>query len=145
MVGSLLLLAAGVVRSVGYSSDLGLDTLTAGFNLGATSYVASIAAGAIAAVAFFSATDADAPTEGSIARRNLLLATAVGLYGIFALIGVASEGLIAIGYSDLSFPSDEVDSSLLAAGAEVATLGAAVCLLAGLQPPFRRALHRLRS
>lgn len=144
MVGSLLLLAAGVVRSVGYSSEFGLDTLTAGSNLGTTSYVASVAAGAIAAAAFFSATDADAPTESSIARRDLLLATAVGLYGIFALIGVASEGLIAIAYSNLSFPSDEVDSSLLTAGAELVTLGAVVCLLAGLQPPVRRALQRLR-
>lgn len=145
MAGSLLLLAAGVVRSVGYSSELGLGTLAAGSNLGATSFVASVAAGAIAAVAFFSATDADAPTEGSIARRDLLLATAVGLYGIFASIGVASEGLIALAYSNLSFPSDEVDSSLLAAGSELAVLGAVVCLLAGLQPPVRRALHRPRS
>jgi hypothetical protein len=144
MVANLLALAAGVVLSQTYTDEHGLGTLTAGLNLGTASFVGAVAAGALAAVAFFDATQAEGSSGFSMARRDLLLAAAVGVYGIFTLIGFASDAIIAIAKSGLGDSGIEAAPTWLAALAALASSGAAVCLVAGLQPPFLRALQRLR-
>jgi hypothetical protein len=144
MAANLVALTAGVVRSQAYTDDLGLGTLTVGLNLGTASFVAAAAAGAIASFAFFDAARAEGAATLSIARRDLLLAAAAGVYGIFAAIGLASATIVAIANAGLDFSAKDAAPTWLAAVATLGALGAAICLMAALQPAFARALQRLR-
>lgn len=144
MGANLVGLIAGVLRSEGYTSEHGLGTLTAGLNLGTTGLVAAAVAGAIAAFAFFDATQAEGSGGGSVARRNLLLTAAGGAYAFFAVIFFVSEAIVAIATSGLGYSGAGIASNWFAALAALASCGAVVCVLAALQPAFARALQRLR-
>lgn len=141
---SLLWLVSSLLESEVYSGE-GALALTVGLDLESASIVAAIGAGTLAAAAFFSAGAADAPPERSIAARDLLLAAAAGVYGIFALGGFAGQAIAAIAYPNLDLATDWIVAIWLSALAEVPTVAAVVCLAAALQPPFLRALQRLRA
>ena len=143
MAANLLALAEGVVRSEYLSGQGDLGTLTAGLNLGHASFAIAATAGAIAAFAFFDAARGDGPAGDSLARRDLLLAAAAGVYGIFALLDFASEAIVAIANSDLGLPTAVVAPTWFAAIAALGASGAALCAMAALQPPFLQALPRL--
>jgi hypothetical protein len=144
MVANLVALIAGVLRSEGYTGQHGLGTLTAGLNLGTTSYLAAAVAGAIAAFAFFDAARAGGSAKGSVARRDLLLTAAAGAYGFFAVIYFASEAIVAIANSGLGYSEAEAAPTWFAVLAALVRCAAVVCVIAALQPAFARALHRLR-
>lgn len=144
MAANLVALIAGVLRSEGYTDHHGLGTLTAGLNLGATSYLAAAIAGAIAAFAFFDAAQAEGSVKDSVARRDLLLVAAAGAYAFFAVIGFASEAIVAIANSGLGYSEAEAAPTWFAVLADLARCGAVVCVIAALQPAFARVLQRLR-
>lgn len=145
MAANLVGLIAGVLRSEGYTDEHGLGTLTAGLNLGTTAPLAAAVAGAIAAFAFFDAARAEGSAKDSVARRDLLLTAAAGAYALFALIGFASEAIVAIANSGLGYSEAEAAPTWFAALAALASCGGVVCVIAALQPAFARALQRLRS
>lgn len=145
MAANLAALMAGVLRSEGYTDQHGLGTLTAGLNLGTTGYLVAAVAGAIAAFAFFDAAHAEGAAKDSIARRDLLLTVAAGAYALLAVIGFASQAIIAIANSGLGYSEAEAAPTWFAALAALAACGGAVCVMAALQPAFARALQRLRS
>lgn len=144
MAANLVGLTAGVLRSEGYTDQHGLGTLTAGLNLGTTSLLAAAVAGAIAAFAFFDAAQAGGSAKASVARRDLLLAAAAGAYAFFHVIGFAGEAIVAIAHSGLGYSEAEAAPTWFAALAALASCGAAVCVLAALQPALARPLQRLR-
>jgi hypothetical protein len=144
MAANLVALTAGVLRSEGYTDQNGFGTLTAGLNLGTTSLLAAAVAGAIAAFAFFDAAQAEDPAEDSVARRDLLLSVAGGAYASFAVTLFASQAIVAIANSSLGYSGTEVASTWFAVVAALVSCGAAVCVIAALQPAFARALQRLR-
>jgi hypothetical protein len=106
--------------------------------------VAAAVAGAIAAFAFFDAAQAGGSAEDSVARRDLLLASAAGAYVFLAVILFASDAIVAIASSDLGYSGAQVASTWFAALAAVVSCAAGVCVIAALQPAFARALQRLR-
>jgi hypothetical protein len=144
MAANLVALAAGTVRSQTYTDEHGLGTLTVGLNLGSAAFVAIAVAGVIAAFAFFDAAQAEGSGAVSVARRDLLLAAAAGAYGIFASISLASDAIVAFANAGLGTSAIASAPTWFAAVAALASLGAAVSLVAALQPPFLRALQRLR-
>lgn len=144
MAANLVALVAGVLRSEGYTGQHGLGILTAGLNLGTTSCLAATVAGAIAAFAFFDVAQAEGSARDSVARRDLLLVAAAGAYAFFAVIGFASEAIVAIANSGLGYSEAEAAPTWFAALAALARCGAVVCVIAALQPAFARALQRLR-
>lgn len=143
MAANLVALIAGVLRSEGYTDQNGLGTLTADLNLETVSLVAAAVAGAIAAFAFFDAAQAEGSAKDSVARRDLLLAAAAGVYVFFHFIGFAGEAIIAIANAGLGYSGAEAAPTWFAAPAALASCGAAVCVIAALQPTFARALQRL--
>jgi len=145
MAANLVALVAGVLRSEAYAGQHGLGTLNAGLNLGTSGYSAAAVAGAIAAVAFFDAAQAEGPAKGSLARRDLLLAAAAGAFAFFAVISFASEAIVAVANSDFGYSGAEAAPTWFAAVAALVSCAAAVCVIAALQPAFERALRRLRS
>jgi hypothetical protein len=144
MAANLIGLVAGLLRSEGYTDHRGLGTLTFGLNLGTTSLLAAAVAGAIAAFAFFDAAQVGGSAKDSVARRDLLLAPAAGAYAFLAVIFFASEAIVALANSGLGYSGAEVASTWFAALAALASCGAAVCVVAALQPALTRALQRLR-
>lgn len=145
MAANLVALIAGVLRSEGYTGQHGLGTLTFGLNLGTTGFSAAAVAGAIAAFAFFDAAQAGGSANNSVARRDLLLAAAAGAYAFFAVILFASEAIVAIAHSGLGYSGAEIASDWFAAPASLVACGAAVCVIAALQPAFARVLRRLHT
>lgn len=133
MAAILVSLAAGVLRSAAYADQNGLDTLAAGLYLGTAGLLAAAVAGAIAAFAFF-----EAAQPGG-------LTAAAGAFALFAVIGFASEVIVAIAKSGLGYSEAEAASTWFAALAALASCAAAVCVMAALHPAFARALQRLRS
>jgi hypothetical protein len=144
MVANLVALTAGVLRSEGYTGEHGLGTLTAGLNLRTAGLLVAAVAGGIAAFAFFDAAQAGGSAKDSVARRNLLLAVAAGVYAFFVVIDFTSEVIVAIANSGLGYSEAEAAPTWFAALSALAACGGAVCVMAALQPAFARALQRLR-
>ena len=142
---NLISLVAGVLRSETYTDQHGLGTLTAGLNLATAGFGVAVAAAAIAACAFFDAAFTEESAGVAVARRDLLLAAAAGIYALFHFIGFAARAIVAIANAGLGFSTLQSASVWFGIPASLASAGAAVCVTAALQPPFRRALGRLGS
>ncbi len=145
MAANLVGLAAGLLRSEGYTTQHGLGTLTFGLDLGTAGLLAAAVAGAIAAFAFFDAAQAEGSTKDSVARRDLLLAAGAAAYAFLAVIFFVSEAIVAIANSDLGYSGAEAAPTWFAALAALASCAAGVCVIAALQPAFARTLQRLRT
>jgi hypothetical protein len=145
MAANLVALSAGVIRSEVYTDQNGLGTLTAGLNLGTTGLSAAAAAGAIAAFAFFDAAQAERSAKDSLARRDLLLAAAAGVYAFFAVVYLASQAIVAIADAGLGYSGAEAAPTWFSLLAALVSCAAVIWVMAALQPAFARALQRLRS
>jgi hypothetical protein len=139
VVAHLFGLVSGIFGVEVYSDQDGVGLLTAGLDLQAAGSAVAVAAGTIAAFAFFEASGGGAP-DG---RRDLLLAVAAGVFAIFQLFAGIGIAIVAVASPGIGSSGSTVAHHWFDAGGPLILCAAAIAIAAALQPSLRRAIQSL--